>query len=113
MRKLHDSGLFIYNGNRVILNRLPKDVKSYSIANSDGEIIISQPANSKYNFYVDGNILVVNLNNGTKRMFRLNSKGCFEEIAFIHQFVKESDLEGEDVLLYHLGLLDKKYSKNN
>ena len=111
MKRMHDSGLFIYNGNRVILNRLPNGVKGYSIANSNGEIIISQPTNSKYNFYADGNILVVHLTNGERRMFRLNYKGCFEEIAFLQHIVDESELEGEDVLLYHLGLLDKKYSK--
>lgn len=112
MRRMHDSGLFIYNGNRVILNRLPNGVKGYSIANRDGEIIISQPANSKYNFYTDGNILVVHLTSGERRMFRLNYKGYFEEIAFLHHLIDENDLEGEDVLLYHLGLLDKKYSIN-
>lgn len=110
MRKMHESGLFIFSGNQVILNRLPNGVKSYSIANSDGEIIINQPAYSIYNFYANGNILVVHLDDGSRRMFRLNSRGYFEEVFFIH-FINEADLEGEDVLLYHLGLLDMKYQK--
>ncbi len=108
MKNFHDSGLFVYSGNRVLLNKLPKGVKGYSIANSSGEIIAYEPMKSKYAFYPEGNVLVVNLVDGSRRMFHLNSRGMFEEIAFISNYT-ENDLEGEDVLLYHLGLLDKKY----
>lgn len=110
MITIHESGLFVYDGVRVLLNRLPSGVKGYSIANSEGEIIIDQIATSRYKFWPNGNMLVVNLDNGQQRIFQLNSNKTFTEVrpAYI---VNEAELEGEDVLLYHLGLLDKKYPK--
>lgn len=109
---IHASGLFVYDGIRVMLNKLPIGVKGYSIANSDGEIIIEQPAVTRYKFWPNGNILVVNLENGQQRRFQLTSQKIFVEIcpSYISPNVKESDLDGEDVLLYHLGLLGNKYS---
>ena len=111
MFKFHGSGLFVHIGPRVLLNRLPSGVKSFSIANGAGEIIVEQPATSRYKFFPNGNILVVNLENGRRRMFQLTSKKEFIEV-YPYFDVNESDLEGEDVLLYHLGLLGQKYSQN-
>ena len=110
MIAFHESGLFAYDGVRVLLNRLPGGVKGFSIANRNGEIIIEQPLPSKYKFWPNGNMLVVDLENGGQRKFQLNSKKVFVEIRPAYT-VCEDDLEGEDVLLYHLGLLDKKYQK--
>ncbi|MBR4111343.1 MAG: hypothetical protein IKK43_06655 [Clostridia bacterium] len=110
MIAIHESGLFAYDGVRVILNKLPNGVRGYSIANSEGDIIINQPASSRYKFWPNGNMLVVNLDNGQQRKFQLNSNKAFTEVSPAY-IVNEADLEGEDVLLYHLGLLDKKYSK--
>lgn len=110
MIAIHESGLFVYDGVRVFLNKLPSGVKGYSIANSEGEIVINQPATSRYKFWPNGNMLVVNLDNGQQRKFQLNSSRTFNEVSPAY-IVNEADLEGEDVLLYHLGLLDKKYPK--
>ena len=108
---LHKSGLFFYNGNRVILNKLPEGVKSYSIANRNGRILLEQPVYSRYKFLPKGNILVVYLVDDSYKMFQMTSNGCYEEVP-ASRFMNENNLEGEDVLLYHLGLIDAKYEKN-
>lgn len=110
MTAMHESGLFIHEGARVFLNKMPIGVRGYSIANKNGEIIYEQSLYSKYKFQPNDHMLVVNLDDGSKRIFRLNAQFIFEEVTCSY-IVNEADLEGEDVLLYHLGLLDKKYPK--
>lgn len=104
----HSSGLFSYYGTKVIFTVQPISVKSYSLLRSNGDVLMNKPTCEEYNFTPYAQVLVVELQNGNHRMFRLNSKDMFEEVTFLYTS-NESDLEGEDVLLYHLGLLDLKY----